>query len=430
MGRRKRGERERGREQKRERGERARERERDLNFPSGRGAVARQGLAEGRDWRAPPAAAAAPARPAELHEAAAGAGRAEGTTSLNPAEPCGGSDGRRDRQVGAGLGPGGRSRGCGHQGPGSRLEASGQRRKLGGAAWGGRLPGTARRRRAGCAAEAAPSRRARRGAERTAPQEGPARARSERTGANRAGRAGSRDPGRERPGSCGARTAPRAAGDSSLNPEHNFALAQPRGADPSYFRLWLPRAPWGPLCPGGESPRPRVTVPLPERVRARRQGRGQTEGGGQRNLTPVGVGGQGDYLSPEEVRAARPDAWGRLQQSLLRPHPPRSAPTSRKVRGPAGSRGWGSVSGGGVLSVANQESRGAGCWLRWSPRRTQSRQRTCPLPSALPWELVPDPLPCSTAPSAPQGVGRGVRGHALSLPPPLARSRMQKANEC
>lgn len=28
-----------------------------MNFPSGRGAVARQGLADGRDWRAPPAAA-------------------------------------------------------------------------------------------------------------------------------------------------------------------------------------------------------------------------------------------------------------------------------------------------------------------------------------------------------------------------------------
>ncbi|KAF6081788.1 hypothetical protein HJG60_008807 [Phyllostomus discolor] len=65
------------------------ERERDLNFPSGRGAVARQGLAEGRDWRAPPAAAAAPARRAELHEAAAaGAGRAEGTAWLSPASPA------------------------------------------------------------------------------------------------------------------------------------------------------------------------------------------------------------------------------------------------------------------------------------------------------------------------------------------------------
>lgn len=49
--------RERGREpEEEERGERG-ERERDLNFPSGRGAVARQGLADGRDWRAPPAAA-------------------------------------------------------------------------------------------------------------------------------------------------------------------------------------------------------------------------------------------------------------------------------------------------------------------------------------------------------------------------------------
>lgn len=57
---------------------------------------------------------------------------------------------------------------------------------------------------------------------------------------------GAETPGRERPGSCGARTAPRAAGDSSLNPEHNFALAEPGGADPSYFRLWLPRAPRGP----------------------------------------------------------------------------------------------------------------------------------------------------------------------------------------
>lgn len=44
--------------------------ERGLNFPSERGAVARQGLAEGPDWRASPAAAAAPARQAELHEAA------------------------------------------------------------------------------------------------------------------------------------------------------------------------------------------------------------------------------------------------------------------------------------------------------------------------------------------------------------------------
>lgn len=41
-----------------------------MNFPSERGAVARQGLAEGPDWRASLAAAAAPARQAELHEAA------------------------------------------------------------------------------------------------------------------------------------------------------------------------------------------------------------------------------------------------------------------------------------------------------------------------------------------------------------------------
>ena len=47
---------ERGREPEEEEGGRE-GRERDLNFPSGRGAVARQGLADGRDWRAPPAAA-------------------------------------------------------------------------------------------------------------------------------------------------------------------------------------------------------------------------------------------------------------------------------------------------------------------------------------------------------------------------------------
>lgn len=56
--------------ERREREHERRERERGLNFPSERGAVARQGLAEGPDWRASPAAAAAPARQAELHEAA------------------------------------------------------------------------------------------------------------------------------------------------------------------------------------------------------------------------------------------------------------------------------------------------------------------------------------------------------------------------
>lgn len=55
---------------RREREDERRERERDLNFPSERGAAARQGLAKGPDWRASLAAAAAPARQAELHEAA------------------------------------------------------------------------------------------------------------------------------------------------------------------------------------------------------------------------------------------------------------------------------------------------------------------------------------------------------------------------
>lgn len=197
---------------------------------------------------------------------------------------------------------------------------------------GGRLPGTARRRRAGCAAEAAPSRRARRGAERTAPREGPARARSEWTGANRAGRAGSRDPGAGTARLLRSQDRPEGGGRLKSEPRAQLRAGRAGGADPSYFRRWLPRAPRGPSAlEERAAPPPRGTVPLPERVRARRQGRGQTEGGGQRNLTPVGVGGQGDYLSPEEVRAARPAAWGRLQQSLLRPHPPRSAPTSRKV---------------------------------------------------------------------------------------------------
>lgn len=53
----KRRERERGGESRRKKRGGREGRERDLNFPSGRGAVARQGLADGRDWRAPPAAA-------------------------------------------------------------------------------------------------------------------------------------------------------------------------------------------------------------------------------------------------------------------------------------------------------------------------------------------------------------------------------------
>lgn len=199
---------------------------------------------------------------------------------------------------------------------------------------GGRLPGTARRRRAGCAAEAAPSRRARRGAERTAPREGPARARSEWTGANRAGRAGSRDPGAGTARLLRSQDRPEGGGRLKSEPRAQLRAGRARGG--VLIRATsgggYPEPPGAPLPWRREPPPPpRVTVPLPERVRARRQGRGQTEGGGQRNLTPVGVGGQGDYLSPEEVRAARPAAWGRLQQSLLRPHPPRSAPTSRKV---------------------------------------------------------------------------------------------------
>lgn len=46
-----------GKEGRGEREKRRGWRERDLNFPSGRGTAARQGLAEGRDWRAPLAAA-------------------------------------------------------------------------------------------------------------------------------------------------------------------------------------------------------------------------------------------------------------------------------------------------------------------------------------------------------------------------------------
>lgn len=146
-GRRKRGERGRqgesegGREKERER--RKRGGERDLNFPSGRGAVARQGLAEGRDWRAPPAAAGAPARLAELHEAAAGAGVAKGTTSLNTA---GALQWLRLLQGLPGrcwLWAGRAEPGCGQQGPGSHLKAAGQLGKLGGTAFGGQLPRTA-----------------------------------------------------------------------------------------------------------------------------------------------------------------------------------------------------------------------------------------------------------------------------------------------
>lgn len=150
------------------------ERERDLNFPSGRGAVARQGLAEGRDWRAPPAAAAAPARLAELHEAAAGAGRAEGTASLSPAEPRSGTDGCRDRQVGAGRGPGGRGRAVGN-----RVLALLSRSRGSPEGWGVLLSqGTAPQdclgaRRGGRPAAASTLRgRTSRGAERTAPCEG------------------------------------------------------------------------------------------------------------------------------------------------------------------------------------------------------------------------------------------------------------------
>lgn len=142
-----RGERERGRERGREReraGEkRTRGRERDLNFPSGRGAVARQGLAEGRDWRAPPAAAGAPARLAELHEAAAGAGVAKGTTSLKTA---GALQWLRLLQGLPGrcwLRAGRAEPGCGQQGPGSHLKAAGQLGKLGSTAFGGQLPRTA-----------------------------------------------------------------------------------------------------------------------------------------------------------------------------------------------------------------------------------------------------------------------------------------------
>lgn len=111
---------------------------------------------------------------------------------------------------------------------------------------GGRLPGTARRRRAGCAAEAAPSRRARRGAERTAPREGPARARSEWTGANRAGRAGSRDPGAGTARLLRSQDRPEGGGRLKSEPRAQLRAGRAGGADPSYFRLWLPRAPRGP----------------------------------------------------------------------------------------------------------------------------------------------------------------------------------------
>lgn len=380
-----------------------------------------------------------PSLPGGVARGGGGSWHSRRTHLTESAEPCSGSDGCRDRQVGAGLGPGGRSRGCGQQGPGSRLEASGQPRKLGSAACGvegaaaqdypaqqGRLRGRG---------SARPG--ARRGAERTAPREG----RSRRWEGGERGqlggtRPGAETPGQKRPSSWGARTAPRAAGDSSLNPEHNFELAELGGADLSYFRLWLTRdpplpAPRGPLCPGGESRPPGLQFRLPARVRGRREGGGQTEGGGQRNLTPGGGGEAKGTTCPRKrfgLHSPLPGAVGNsLFYALARlTLPPPPAKFEARLGLGVGAMCW-----------------GEGC-SRWQTKRDAgrvglrggSRVASVPVPSrageckappicssvgagSLPPSILHCPF-CTPSASPPfRGCGVGVRGHAPSLPPPL-----------
>ena len=123
--------------------------------------------------RQPPAAvAAAPAHRAELHEAAVGAGIAEGTASLSSAgalqwlRRLRGPPGRCWPRAGRA------EPGCGQQGLGSRLEAAAQPRKLRSTAFGGSAPyDYPSAGNGGCAAAAGTPGRARGGAERTAPRE-------------------------------------------------------------------------------------------------------------------------------------------------------------------------------------------------------------------------------------------------------------------
>lgn len=94
----------------------------------------------GRLRQPPAAAAAAPAHRAELHEAAVGAGIAEGTASLSSAgalqwlRRLRGPPGRCWPRAGRA------EPGCGQQGLGSRLEAAAQPRKLRSTALGGSAP--------------------------------------------------------------------------------------------------------------------------------------------------------------------------------------------------------------------------------------------------------------------------------------------------
>lgn len=295
---------------------------------------------------------------------------------------------------------------------------------------GGRLPGTARRRRAGCAAEAAPSRRARRGAERTAPREGPARARSEWTGANRAGRAGSRDPGagtarllrsQDRPEGGGRlKSEPRAqlragrAGGVLIRATSGCGYPEPPGA-PLPWRREPP--PQGYSSAPGASPSAAAGPRADRRRRAEEPDTGW--GGRPRGLFVPGRGSgcTARCLGPFATVSSAPSP------APLGPHLPQS------LR-PGWVLGLGLCVGGrGALSGKPREPRGRLLAALVSAVDPESPAYLSP-PIRAPVGAGSRPPSMLHCPFRTPGGGAGVRGHALSLPPPLAWSRMQKANEC
>lgn len=154
-------------------------RERDLNFPSGRGAVARQGLADGRDWRAPPAAARGSSRgPSSPGGVARG-----GSGSWNRRRNCLAEFGRSPAvaqtvaRTARSVLAAGREGGAGLWATGSGLSPRGRSAAREAAEYrfrgdnsSTRLPGRWKRRLRGRSRDPRPG-RARGGAERTAPRE-------------------------------------------------------------------------------------------------------------------------------------------------------------------------------------------------------------------------------------------------------------------
>lgn len=317
--------------------------------------------------------------------------------------------------------------------PGSRLPSGGLRaaQEAGGAAWGDGCPGPP-----GAGGQAARRRQRPPGAlAEVLKGQLPAKAQPGRAASGRGQTGqdtpGAETPGREWPGSCGARTAPRAAGDSSLNPEHNFALAEPGGADPSYFRRWLPRAPRGPSAleeraappTPGYSSAPGASPSAAGGPRADRRRRAEEPdtgwGGRPRGLFVPGRGSgcTARCLGPFATVSSAPSP------APLGPHLPQS------LR-PGWVLGLGLCVGGrGALSGKPREPRGRLLAALVSAVDPESPAYLSP-PIRAPVGAGSRPPSMLHCPFRTPGGGAGVRGHALSLPPPLAWSRMQKANEC